>query len=66
MALSNARVMFAESDIQHPMQTIFNPKVASNSVGKRFHRGKTEEKVAGFLADLLIDAPLGSHHPDGL
>ncbi|MHB8595771.1 MAG: recombinase family protein [Ktedonobacteraceae bacterium] len=44
----------------------FNPPVAANCVGKRFHRGETEQEVAGMLGDFLlgIDAPFGSHHPD--
>src|SRR5258708_25096360 len=46
------------------MQAVFNAPVASHRVGKRFHRGETEQKVAGFPADLLINAPFGSNHPN--
>ncbi len=46
------------------MNTVFNSPVASDSVGKRFQRGETEQEVAGFPGDFLIDAPLRSHHPN--
>jgi hypothetical protein len=47
------------------MQTVFNAPMTSDSVGKGVHRGETEQKVAGFSAHLLLDAPFGSHHANG-
>ena len=46
------------------MHAVFNAPVTSHRVGKGFHRGETEQKVAGFLRDLLLDASFRSNHPN--
>src|SRR5229473_3464547 len=46
------------------MNTVFNSPMTSDRLGKGFHRGETEQEVAGFPGDFLIDAPLGSDHPN--
>jgi len=48
------------------MDTVFNPPMASHGVGKGFHRGETEQKVARFLRDLVLEASFCSHHPNAL
>lgn len=62
MAESHARFIFPKRQIKDPMHTVFNSPVASHRVGKGFHRGETEQKVAGFSGDLVLDASFGAHH----
>src|SRR5574340_1803112 len=64
MALSNARFILTKRQVKDPMHAVFNAPVTSHRVGKGFHRGETEQKVAGFSADLLLDASFCSHHPN--
>jgi site-specific DNA recombinase len=44
----------------------FNAPVTAYCIGKRFHRGKTEQKVASFLRDLVLHVPFRSHHANPL
>src|SRR2546421_13089309 len=62
MSLSHARFIFTKSEIEDPMNTVFNAPVTSHRAGKGFHRGETEQKVAGFLRDLLLDTSFRSNH----
>src|SRR2546427_637819 len=47
------------------MEAVLNSPVTPDGVGKGVHRGETEQKVAGFSAHLLLDAPFGSNHANG-
>src|SRR3989442_6080975 len=47
------------------MEAVLNSPVTPDGVGKGLHRGETEQKVAGFSAHLLLDAPFGSNHANG-
>src|SRR5258706_14253039 len=62
MPLSNTGVIFSKSDIEHPMQAVFNSPMTSDGIGKRVHGGETEQKVARFPADLVPQAPFSSNH----
>src|SRR5713226_5254027 len=62
MSLSHTRFIFTKREIQDPMHAVFNSPMTSHCVGKRFHRGETQQKIASFLRDLSIHAPFRSNH----
>src|SRR6266849_1419113 len=64
MAQADTGVIFPKSDIQHPMQAVFNSPVTPNGVSKGVHGRETEEKIAGFSAQFRANAPLSSDHPN--
>src|SRR5436190_11656018 len=62
MSLSHTRFIFPKSEIQDPMNAVFNAPMTSHRIRKGFYRGEAEQKVAGFLRDLLRDASFRSDH----
>src|SRR5690349_20072613 len=66
MTQPNTRFIFPKGKIKHPMQTVFDAPVASDSRRKRFDRRKTEQEVACFFRCLLLHAPLSSNDSNAL
>src|SRR6266700_3673573 len=64
MALPHAGFIFTKCQVKDPMHAVFNTPVTSYRVGEGFHLGETEQKIAGFLRDLLLDASFRSNHPN--
>lgn len=58
MPLTNTGFILTESEVEHPMETVFHPPMAAHSLGKRLNRREAEQKIAGFSTDFLTKPTL--------
>lgn len=62
MTVTDARVIFPKSTIQHPMQAVFHSPMASDSVSIGVHRREREQKGACVSTRFLSHPLLCSNH----
>src|SRR5258708_25632406 len=64
MTLTDPRIIFVKGYVEYPVDTVFNPPVASHRMSKCFGTRETQQIVSGLLSNRLAQATFRLHHPN--